>query len=199
MVNLGSCCTNDLVIANPLSPGTWTHLTLTFDYCTDMYRLYVNGVLARSSTAQRSAPTQAFRIGGATSDFGQNFFFHGAIDEVSLYNRVLSASEIAAIVTAGSQGKCKSADSCIGTGRAFLGGSVTGTAGELIPGVTLTLEGSDCQDTSTSATGLYLFPYLANDGYTLRPSKIGCVFAPSAWTAPMTKRLALVPFLAVCR
>ena len=40
VVNLGSCCTNDLVIANPLSAGAWTHLALTFDYTADSYHLY---------------------------------------------------------------------------------------------------------------------------------------------------------------
>src|ERR671925_54589 len=54
VVNLGSCCTNDLVVVNPLSAGSWTHLALTFDYTADSYHLYVNGVLAASATAQRS-------------------------------------------------------------------------------------------------------------------------------------------------
>lgn len=106
VVNLGSCCVNDLVIPNPLSPGTWTHLALTFNYTLDVYRLYVNGALQASATAPRNAPSQAFRIGGATSDFGQNFFFNGAVDEVSVYDRVLGASEIQAIAAAGGAGKC---------------------------------------------------------------------------------------------
>jgi concanavalin A-like lectin/glucanase superfamily protein len=108
VVNVGSCCVNDIVLfTNPLSVGTWTHIALTFDYTLGVYRLYVDGVLEASATAPRNAPTQAFRLGGATSDFGQNFFFHGAVDEVSVYDRVLAASEIQAIVSAGSAGKCE--------------------------------------------------------------------------------------------
>jgi Concanavalin A-like lectin/glucanases superfamily len=198
VVNLGSCCVNDLVIANPLSAGIWTHLALTFDYTADTYMLYVNGVLAASSTAPRTAPTQALRIGGATSNFGQDFFFHGALDEVSLYNRVLSSSEITAIVAAGSLGKCQTPGSCIGTGDAFLGGRVIGPTGALVPGVMFTLDGSACHTTSTSAIGLYLFPYLDHATYTVRPNKVGCVFTPVEWTGPITKRLALVPFVATC-
>ena len=36
-----------------------------------------------------------------------NRYFHGLIDEVGLFNRALSESEIQAIYNAGSAGKCK--------------------------------------------------------------------------------------------
>jgi len=45
-------------------------------------------------------------FGGFRSDFGQNFFFHGLLDEVTVYSRVLGASEVLAIFTAGRAGKC---------------------------------------------------------------------------------------------
>jgi hypothetical protein len=32
MVNLGSCCTSDMVVPSPLDPGAWTPLALPFDY-----------------------------------------------------------------------------------------------------------------------------------------------------------------------
>jgi hypothetical protein len=37
------------------------------------------------------------------------FFYQGSLDEVEVYNRALSASEIQAIYNAGSAGKCKAA------------------------------------------------------------------------------------------
>ena len=44
---------------------------------------------------------------GGESDYGSmTGWFSGKADEVSLYNRVLSASELAAIYAAGSLGKC---------------------------------------------------------------------------------------------
>jgi len=198
VVNLGSCCVNDLVIANPLSPGLLTHLALTFDYTADVYTLYVNGLPVASSTAQRNAPTQALRLGGATSNFGQNFFFHGSVDEVSVYDRVLSSGDIGAIVAAGSEGKCPSAPRCLGTGNAFLGGVIKETAGGLVPGVTFTFQGSACQETLTSATGLYLLPYLAHDTYSVSPTKDGCVFTPPVWMGTIAKRWTFVPFVAAC-
>jgi hypothetical protein len=37
----------------------------------------------------------------------EGFFFNGRLDEVSIYDRALSATEIASIYNAGSAGKCK--------------------------------------------------------------------------------------------
>ncbi len=107
VVNLGSRSINEIVVPSPLVVGTWTHLALTFDYSNHQYVLYVNGDAAATSTAIRNAPTQAISFGAVDSDFAQNFFFPGIMDEVTLYNRVLDASEIQDIYDAGSAGKCK--------------------------------------------------------------------------------------------
>jgi len=40
-------------------------------------------------------------------NLGTGSCFHGMIDEVSIYNRALSASEIQSVYYAGSSGKCK--------------------------------------------------------------------------------------------
>lgn len=106
VVNLGSRSVNDIDIPTPLSVGTWTHVALTFDYSADQYTLYVNGLAVATSTAARNAPTRAVSFGAITSDFGQSFFFPGLLDEITLYDRVLDASEISAIFHARSAGKC---------------------------------------------------------------------------------------------
>jgi len=106
-VNLGDCCVNAIDIPSPLSVGEWTHLAVTFDYSADEYILYVNGLPVASTLALRDVPTQTLEFGGFRSDFGQNFFFHGLIDEVEVFDRVLGQNEIEAIFNAGSAGKCK--------------------------------------------------------------------------------------------
>ena len=108
-VNLGTTATNDISIPNPLVEGSWKHIAVTFDYDSYEYQLYIDGVLraAVSTTTARPVPTEPFRIGGVSSDFYQFFYFPGLIDEVSIYDRVLSAPEIEDIYTAGSAGKCK--------------------------------------------------------------------------------------------
>jgi hypothetical protein len=76
--------------ATPLN--AWTHLAATYDGTTQ--RLYVNGtqVATRATTGSIRASTGALRIGGNSS--WNDEWFAGLIDEVRLYNRALSATEI---------------------------------------------------------------------------------------------------------
>jgi hypothetical protein len=72
--------------------NAWSHLAATYDGAT--LRLYVNGALVTSRAVGTAivTSTAALRIGG-NSVWGE--YFQGRIDEVRLYNRALSASEIA--------------------------------------------------------------------------------------------------------
>lgn len=75
-----------------LPHNKWTHLATTYDG--SMQRLYVNGVQvgSRSQTGAITLSSGALRIGG-NSVWGS--YFRGYIDEVRVYNRALSQSEIA--------------------------------------------------------------------------------------------------------
>jgi hypothetical protein len=72
--------------------GVWTHLAATYDGT--MLRLYVNGTLVRSASFPGAVVVSGdvLRIGG-NSVWGE--YFSGSIDEVRIYNRALSAAEIA--------------------------------------------------------------------------------------------------------
>jgi hypothetical protein len=76
---------------SPLSPASWTHLAETYDGTT--LRLYVNGALAASAAVSGTLPNSAdpLRIGGDRT-WGE--WFAGRIDEVRVYTRALSPSEI---------------------------------------------------------------------------------------------------------
>jgi hypothetical protein len=73
--------------------NTWTHLAATYDGAT--VRLFVNGTLAASAAATGpiSVSSAPLRIGG-NSVWGE--YFAGTIDEVRVYNRALSQTEIQA-------------------------------------------------------------------------------------------------------
>src|SRR5262249_36769691 len=73
--------------------NTWSHLTSTYDGST--LRFYVNGSLSQSVTASGTieSGTGTFQIGA--SQWGE--YFNGLIDEVRIYNRALSDTEIQAI------------------------------------------------------------------------------------------------------
>jgi hypothetical protein len=74
-----------------LSANAWTHLAGTYDGAT--VRLYVNGVQVSSRAQTGAIPisTNPLQIGGDTI-YGQ--YFPGRVDEVRIYNRALSATDI---------------------------------------------------------------------------------------------------------
>jgi hypothetical protein len=75
-----------------LAVNTWAHLAATYDGAN--LRLYVNGTLASTHavTGNMVNSTGALRMGG-NQPWGE--WFSGQIDEVRVYRRALSASEIA--------------------------------------------------------------------------------------------------------
>ena len=82
-----------LAAKSTLPLNTWTHLATTYDGVTQKF--YVNGVLvsSRAQTGAIQASTGALRIGG-DSIWGE--YFKGMIDDVRIYNRAASISEIQA-------------------------------------------------------------------------------------------------------
>jgi hypothetical protein len=82
--------------------GQWYYLVGTYDGT--QLRLFVNGVLETSTPSSRIINSDSpLTIGRSSS---ANEYFEGLVDEVSVYNRALTADEIAAIYNAGSAGKC---------------------------------------------------------------------------------------------
>ena len=79
-----------------LTAGTWTHLALTYDG--SQLRLFKNGVQVAqaASTGTIQASALPLRIGG-NAIWGE--YTDGRIDEVRVYNRVLSAAEITSDMT----------------------------------------------------------------------------------------------------
>ena len=77
--------------------GEWSHVAASF--VDGQQTLYINGRLAGQGTAVLSPNTQRpLRIGGgATESTTGNYFFMGMIDEVRLYDRALSAEEVAGL------------------------------------------------------------------------------------------------------
>jgi len=76
-----------------LGVNTWAHLAATYDGA--VLQMYVNGTLASSlnHSGAINTSTGVLRIGG-NSVWGE--YFNGLIDDVRVYNRALSASEILA-------------------------------------------------------------------------------------------------------
>jgi hypothetical protein len=82
------------------SPGlqSWTHLVFIWDQ-TDTMKLYANGNMINSQFCSSAsfAPNGIipFRIGAGSCNSSGRFFWNGKIDDIRIYNRALSASEVA--------------------------------------------------------------------------------------------------------
>jgi hypothetical protein len=77
-----------------LAAGVWTHLATTYDGVTQ--RLFINGVqvASRPQSGVISVGMGVLRIGGNSSFPGE--FYTGLVDDVRIFNRALTATEIAA-------------------------------------------------------------------------------------------------------
>jgi hypothetical protein len=94
---------------NVVPVGAWTHVAMTYDSATQKLILYVNGVKDKEVpgiTGPIISTTQQVFIGGAPHPCFP-YYFPGVIDEPTIYNRALTATEISAIYSAGCAGKCK--------------------------------------------------------------------------------------------
>jgi subtilisin-like proprotein convertase family protein len=101
-----------LILTGPVvTAGVWQHIALTYDQPSGVACIYVNGIPVKTqnlgSFTLRTTLTNI--VMGARTTFhsvsNPGDAFNGEIDEISLYKRALSASEIAAIYHAGSAGK----------------------------------------------------------------------------------------------
>ncbi|HEY0714001.1 MAG TPA: LamG-like jellyroll fold domain-containing protein, partial [Polyangia bacterium] len=86
--------------SNAAPSGTWTHVVATYDPAASapQKKLYINGVLDNSATVS----TALLYDTGSTGDFfigsgGGGTYFDGTIDDVRVYNRAISAADVAAL------------------------------------------------------------------------------------------------------
>lgn len=75
-----------------INPFLWTHIAVTYD-CTNA-KIYKDGVLVETGVKSASPRTGILYIGGVDSPNYGAQIWEGIIDEVSIYNRVLTANEI---------------------------------------------------------------------------------------------------------
>ena len=107
---VGDAAGLDTALAYDLSPvaGNWYHLAYTYDATTGMQALYVDGLERASGTGGKMIEydSQPLTIGADTENGNPSQFFNGKADEVAIYGRALTDTEIRAIYRAGDAGKC---------------------------------------------------------------------------------------------
>lgn len=96
----------------------WHHVAATYDGSGDVagLRLYIDGQAQLTSVESNDAGyvamdngSEPVRIGATITNLDGSLqeVFAGLIDEVTIYNRAMTASEVQAVFAAGSAGKCK--------------------------------------------------------------------------------------------
>jgi len=81
---------NDLTVENFWQIGVWYHLCLTYDGT--MAKLYADGVQLLSEAKEWNLTPSRARIGRQINDAAE--FWNGLVDDVRIYNKVLTAEEI---------------------------------------------------------------------------------------------------------
>ncbi len=117
--------------------GAWHHLVTTFNSAT--VNIYVDGVLkatgARTATSLDNA--NILQIGGATAAGGGCVsWFNGTLDDVTIYDRAISAAEVSDIYGTGGDRQVYSTPNYVGVGldRKWAVGVSAGTAGSEVTG-----------------------------------------------------------------
>src|SRR5438132_6522467 len=88
----------DVTSAITPTPGAWQHVAITWNAATSEVKFYLNGALAQTviNASVVNAPLDSdnllvgFWLGGGS-------YFAGAMDELRIYNRVLSAADLSAL------------------------------------------------------------------------------------------------------
>ncbi|MBK8465326.1 MAG: fibronectin type III domain-containing protein [Chloracidobacterium sp.] len=164
-------------VGQGLALNTWHHVAGTYDGSTA--KIYIDGSLVGSAAGvgNPNNTSTPFRI-GSTNQTGQPRFFAGKIDDLSFYDRALSAAEILSLYNAGSAGKCVSAarpDSGVTDEASELPeitGRLVNSMGQGIPNVQVTL---------TDTTGRSFFAVTNGFGfYRLGDLELGQTYTISA-------------------
>lgn len=103
----------------PILAGNWYHLVQTYDGTS--LRMYVNGQYESSATINIASggvttSAQPVRIGGGAPNDDLQLWFNGAIDDVRIYDRTLSETEIEQLYKPSQNCKEKHATFNIATG-----------------------------------------------------------------------------------
>jgi len=98
-----------------VATGAWVHVAVTVERAlTNGIRFYVNGtpVASDDPTTKQSSLSNTADFLMAKDAYDPTGFFTGDIDEVEIFNRALSLSEVQQIADAGARGKCKAPSDC---------------------------------------------------------------------------------------
>lgn len=87
-----------------IKPNQWTHVAITVKRQPDGGRIWVNGVQAAAFTPLSGSLTSGANLNIGGHNFSKAFF-KGQLDELTVYDRALTWTEVRSVFLARAQGK----------------------------------------------------------------------------------------------
>ena len=85
-----------------LDDGIWHFIALTRDAASGAVKVYVDGVISGSTASGAGQKSTPFNPIGRIADNGGTIdYFAGSLDDVRVYDRLLSAAEVASLMPGG--------------------------------------------------------------------------------------------------
>ena len=100
--------TEPSVLGGTIPLNAWSHVAMTFDSTSGQFALYVNGQSVGSVSSPGAILTSSHNVHIGHEDSTEPRPFNGLIDEVQVFGRALTGTEIQATYAAGVNGVCKS-------------------------------------------------------------------------------------------
>ncbi|MBI2583888.1 MAG: DUF4215 domain-containing protein, partial [Candidatus Aenigmarchaeota archaeon] len=94
--------------AGALPGNAWSYVAATFDTARSA-KIYVNGALSKSCTFTSGIKPITGNLHIGLNPGGADEYFKGRIDELAIFNKALSSSDISAVFNAGPDGMCVAA------------------------------------------------------------------------------------------
>ena len=99
LVDTGGDEVNNVISISDPTLNEWHHMAITYDGLTGEAQLYFNGELSKRENLGRFVPQTTYDLYIGDRPSQPDAQWHGLLDEVRIYNRVLTAQEIAGLFT----------------------------------------------------------------------------------------------------
>ena len=82
-----------------INPGQWIHVAFTYNKSTGVWKHYINGTIDRTGTRTFGIANTSINllIGAMGQTPGKSWFFRGSLDDLRIYNRALTDTEVQAL------------------------------------------------------------------------------------------------------